>query len=432
VLAWADRYDQSLASWDSLVVAAPQDVETRLGRAAARTFAGDIPGAEVDYLRVLEIDPASVEALQGLARARSWDGRLVEGEATYRRAVAADGANVEALVGLGQNLRWQGRDAAALEVLQRAEALAPGNADVREQLQWVRVNTAPRARLSYATEEDSDGNDLRTTTLIAEFNPIPRLGLRTDLYRRDVDAPGLDREAVGARVRATWQLEPGWALSLGGGISENDGDRDERIPSWEAAISTPGRHAFTAGLSAAGSAIDATAALADLGVEVRQLDLNATWSTSSGLRVSAAGGVAEFEGTESNRRGSGSLSLRQRLSRSWTVGAMARAFSFEKDLADGYFDPDFFGLVEASVRWSIDSDTWSLALESAPGVQQVGGDGEPTGAVRASGRVAWRAAPGREVWLSGGWSSTGLQRLSATGGSDYRYEVLSAGVSWVF
>jgi len=432
VLAWAERYEESLSSWDSLVVAAPQDVETRVGRAAARTFAGDIDGAEEDYRRALEIDSTNVEALQGLARAQSWDGRLVAGEATYRRAVAFDDGSAAALVGLAQNLRWQGRNAAALEILERARRLEPGNADVREQLQWVRVNTSPRARLSQATEEDSDGNDMRTTTLTAEFNPVPRLSVRTDLYRRDVDAPGLEREALGARVTGTWQMEPGWSLSLGGGLSENDGVGDDRIPSWRASISTPARYALTGSVAVGASALDGTAALADLGVEVRQLEVDAAWANSAGLRVSAAGGVADFRGSEPNRRTSGSLGIRQRLGPAWTTGVIVRAFAFEKDLGDGYFDPDFFGLVEASLGWSVELGSWTLRLEGAPGVQRVGSEGDAAGAIRTSGRLAWRAAPGRELWVSGGWSSAGLQRLSATGGADYRYEVLSAGVSWVF
>lgn len=64
-------------------------------------------------------------------------------------------------------------------------------------------------------------------------------------------------------------------------------------------------------------------------------------------------------------------------------------------------------------------------------MQQVGEEGDPSGAFRTSARLAYRLRPGREISLSGGFSSTGLQSFS-TGESDYRYTALVAGVSWVF
>ena len=72
-----------------------------------------------------------------------------------------------------------------------------------------------------------------------------------------------------------------------------------------------------------------------------------------------------------------------------------------------------------------------MLLEAAPGVQQVGESGDPTGAFRASTRLAFRLRPGREISLGGGVSSTGLQSFS-TGESDYRYVAVVAGLSWVF
>jgi hypothetical protein len=67
----------------------------------------------------------------------------------------------------------------------------------------------------------------------------------------------------------------------------------------------------------------------------------------------------------------------------------------------------------------------------APGVQQVTKDGDPSGAFRASARVAYRLAPGREISVAGGFSSTGLQTFS-TGTADYRYTALMVGGSWVW
>ena len=63
----------------------------------------------------------------------------------------------------------------------------------------------------------------------------------------------------------------------------------------------------------------------------------------------ADGAWARWKGTEPNRRLSGSLALSWRASHMWRIGVAGRAFGFEKDLGDGYFDPDFYGHIEAAL-----------------------------------------------------------------------------------
>ena len=72
---------------------------------------------------------------------------------------------------------------------------------------------------------------------------------------------------------------------------------------------------------------------------------------------------------------------------------------------------------------------WSLLLEGAPGVQQVTRDGDSAATVRASARLSYHLATGREISLSGGYSSAGLQSFS-TGASDYRYSAIILSAAW--
>jgi len=74
---------------------------------------------------------------------------------------------------------------------------------------------------------------------------------------------------------------------------------------------------------------------------------------------------------------------------------------------------------------------WLAGLELAPALQKVTHEGELRGAAQASARLGLRMGPGRELVLSGGYSSAGLQSF-ASGGSDYRYRALGVGGSWVF
>jgi hypothetical protein len=106
-----------------------------------------------------------------------------------------------------------------------------------------------------------------------------------------------------------------------------------------------------------------------------------------------------------------------------------RAFTYDKDLQDGYFDPDFYGIAELTGRWLGRGGAWSLLLELAPGTQQVTRDGSPSATVRSSARIAYDVAPGRELSLSGGYSSTGLQSFS-TGDGGYRYRALILAAGW--
>ncbi|MDP2958439.1 MAG: tetratricopeptide repeat protein [Longimicrobiales bacterium] len=431
VLSWASRFEASRAAYDSLLAADPADVEARLGLGRVLTFSGDTPGAVAAYERVLADHPGHVGALQGLGRALSWAGRLVDGEGAYRRAVEADGSDVSSLVGLAQVLRWQGRNAAALEVLERAGRLDPSDGDVREQRRWVDVALGSQIRPSVVAERDSDDNRMLTTSVSASWYPVPRLALRADAYQRDLEQNALARSALGLTVSGSWQAEPGWTLSAALGGSENDGSGKTSLAAWSLGVESPGRYPYSGVVRAASYALDATAVLAERGVRLTELGFSGRWTPSPGWRVDGALGRATFQGTESNQRTNFAVAASRRAARVWTLGAGIRSFTFEKDLGDGYFDPDYYGIAELTGRWLHEPDPWSFLLEIAPGVQQVTRDGDPAGAFRTSARLAYRVGPGRELSLSAGYSTTGLQSFS-TGASDYRYTAVILGGSWVF
>ena len=121
----------------------------------------------------------------------------------------------------------------------------------------------------------------------------------------------------------------------------------------------------------------------------------------------------------------------RRLAGGATVGISHRYFGFEKDLNEFYFDPDYFGLTEATARWTHVIRSVGVLLEGASGAQKIASDGRFSMAVRASARFSYSLAPGREVSLSGGYSSAGLQSFN-TGDSDYSYTAIILGGSWVF
>jgi hypothetical protein len=113
------------------------------------------------------------------------------------------------------------------------------------------------------------------------------------------------------------------------------------------------------------------------------------------------------------------------------VGLSHRYFGFEEDLDEFYFDPDYFGLTELTGRWLKEGGGWEILLEAGPGFQKIRSDGEYEGSLRASAGLSYRFGPGKDVSLSGGYSSAGIQSFN-TGDSDYRYHALILSGSWVF
>lgn len=429
VLGWASRLEAAAEAYERVLERNSEDVEARLGLARVHAFADELDRAEELYREILADEPGSIEARKGLARTLGWAGRLVESERTWRRVLEEEPGDVEALVGLGRTLRWQGRSAAALEVLEGAEEERPDDPDLRRELRGVRSGFAPAAELSLAAEGDSDDNDMTTTALAARWHPRPRTELRVEAYLRNARRNALDREARGVSLTATQVWEPGWSLSVGGGWSGSDAGARDSFGRWSVSAASPRRYPLSVEGHVRKQVLDATAALVSTGVETTEYGLDARWTPAPGWDVRAGVGGAALRGEERNRRVNGSASVTRTLAAGWRLGVAGRGFSYDEDLQDGYFDPDFYGIAELLTSWSRDADGWRLRLDAAPGLQQVTTDGDPGATVRLGGRLGYRFAPGREVALSGGYSSTGLQSFS-TGTSDYRYRSLRLSVSW--
>ena len=120
-----------------------------------------------------------------------------------------------------------------------------------------------------------------------------------------------------------------------------------------------------------------------------------------------------------------------RIGGDFSLGASFRGFSYAKNLNDGYFDPDFYGIWELTSYWLYRTSPWTFLVELAPGVQQITTDGDFGSSVRSNARVAYRIGAGREVSLSLGYSSAGLTSF-ATSDSGYEYTAIILGTNWVF
>ena len=433
--SWAARFEASRAAYDALLARDPDDVEARLGLARTLASSQDFADAIAQYDELLVRAPNEIRARTGKSRTLGWAGRLVESEQVALQAVEADRSSAEAWGGLGLVYRWQGRDAAAREALEIAAGLAPTNAVIRDQLRSVDLALAPVARPTVVYENDSDGNTMVTTWLAGGWHLTPRLNMRAEGYFKQLEQSTsfglLEVAAQSVTVSGRYQLQPGWTLSAGLGGSRSDATDDPSHVEYRLGVRTPGRSRLGGALNFASMGLNETAALAERGVRSTELLITGRWAPALGWRVDGTVGVGKFEGTEGNGRRSGSLSGSRRVGRFLSLGASFRGFSFEKDLNDGYFDPDFYGIGEITSQWMYRPLPWTLLVELAPGIQQVGQDGDIELSARTNMRVAYGFGPGREISLSFGYSSAGLMSF-ASGDSGYRYTAFVLGSNWVF
>ena len=433
--AWAARFEASRSAYDALLARDPDDIEARLGLARTLAVSQDFAGAIAQYDEVLLRAPDEMRALTGKGITLGWAGRLEESERAALQAVESDRSSAEAWGGLGQVYRWQGRDAAAREALERAVELAPTNAVIRDQLRSLNLALAPVARPTVVYENDSDGNTMVTTSLAAGWHATPRLAVHAEGYVKKLDQAfgigQLELTAQGVTVSGRYQVRPGWTLSGGLGGSRSNGTDDPSNVEYQLGVRTPDRNRIGGALHFASTGLNETAALAEIGVRSTELLITGRWVPALGWRVDGAVGLGKFEGTEGNGRRSASLSASRRIDRFFSIGASLRGFSFEKDLNDGYFDPDFYGIGEITSYWLYRPVPWTVLVELAPGIQQVGKDGDIGVSARSNVRVAYGFGPGREISLSFGYSSAGLMSF-ASGDSGYRYTAFILGSNWVF
>jgi len=432
VLGWAKRFDQASVAFARLASEDPNDLEATLGLAQVLGWSGAFDSAETVYRTVLREHPDNIEAKRGLARVLSWSGELASAEHAWRAVLDDQPDDLPALVGLAQTYRWQGRPGDAYDVIERAYGIAPTDRDVQTERSWTLGSLAPHVAPAVIYESDSDDNRIQSLVIRGDWHVRPRLSLGAEALARGADGVPTQRRFWRAVVTARAHASLGWAFTAGLGVSDNESSTTSgTVPELRAEVASPA-HLRTAGtLQFRSGSLGATAAIIDRGVEIREWAISARHEPRRPWNLLGGISQARFNGSASNSRVGGYVGVTRRFGRSWTLGATALAFGFERDLDDGYFDPDFYGLLEVGGRWLREIGSWVAIAELAPGMQRIGSGGSLKAAARGSARIAYLAGPGREVGLSFAFSSTGLNSF-ATGDADYRYRQVIVSGTWAF
>ena len=432
MLAWAKQFDRASAAFARLAAEEPNDLEAVLGLAQVLGWGGAFDSAEAVYRTVLAKHPDNIEAKRGLARVLSWSGDLDGAERAWRAVLADQPDDIPALVGLSQTYRWQARPGDAYDVINRAYRLSPRDRDVQTERTWTLAALAPHVAPAFIYETDSDDNRIRSLVIRGDWHVRPRLNLGAEVLMRGADGRLVARDFWRAVFTARAHAALGWAFTAGLGVSDNESPATSgTVPELRAEVASPSHLRTSGALLFRSGSLGATAAIIESGVEIREWSVSGRHEPTRRWNLLAGLSHATFDGSESNSRFGGYVGATRRVGRPWTFGATLLAFGFEKDLDDGYFDPDFYSLFEVGGRWLKEFGSWVTIAELAPGVQRIGSGGELKAAARGSARIAYLAGPGREIGVSFAFSSTGLNSF-ATGNADYRYrQVIVSGV-WAF
>lgn len=416
-----DQLDEAIRWHRQYVRLEPRDDEGRVALARVLSWAGRYDEAIATYDSVLARDATWRDAALGRARTLAWAGRLDTSVEAYRGWLGEHEADADAWTGLGQVLRWSGQAREASVALRHALAAAPAHRDAIEQLRWVEVELSPAVEPVVSHADDSDDN---RSTLVALSMTVPALGGGTvGLSRREARLLATSATATTARIAKTVTARRA-RLRLDAGAA--------RLESAGAARTSPllGARAWgalhprvSAGVGVARAPFDETAALIRNGIETTALDGDVTLALPRRTTLALGGGVTRLTGGDSaNVRTAAMASLRWAARRGFSVATTARTFGYERAARDGYFAPERYLLLEGSARAEAGRDLgWGAALEAGLGRQQItpfAGERAGRMAQRASAALRWRPAPGFEYGAS--WWFANVAAPGTASAAEYR------------
>ena len=438
VLAGDEQYQRAIEAYSEILRRDPGNRDALVGLAQVLSFTNQFDSASAVYARVVERDPSDLEARTGQANLANWTGDIARAEGLWRALVEETSpASPDHIVGLASNLRQQGKYGEARSMLRDAASRYPDHSGIRDELGLVETAAAPQVTPSFTYVSDSDEN--RNTSL--GMNATVQLGgpfeLRVAGNRRDLqqeNRPELDRQTIDGQLVLGARVGPGWLVTGGVGVWQPESDGDDRAVTVAAGIANPIWMTFRAGLDYSRSVFDATALVVQDPVEVDEVQLNMGRRIGSTGAWSANLAGASYHGTEDNTRWGGATQLSFQMTPWLAAGPAVRAFGFQKDLDDGYWDPDSYAAFEVPVTVGPTQGAFRPSLQGAWGYDrkdQAGVEDPWNTHWRVQAGVAYTLGPRRQLDVMGVYASSGVQ-LSDVAASDYEYRAIRVVFAWAF
>lgn len=136
VIAFQERFTESMGILDSSLQKYPEDIQLLLGKARVHSYQGSYREAIEIADQVLALNSTDIEAIALKARVYYYQRRYGPARAQFNAVLALDAFNLESLIGLYDVELAAGNEAAAESALDRAARISPDHIDVvtrREQ-----------------------------------------------------------------------------------------------------------------------------------------------------------------------------------------------------------------------------------------------------------------------------------------------------------
>lgn len=148
VMAFQQRYGESLQLINSALESYPDSVDLQLARARVLSYQGVYQDALATIDRILATSPMNTEALNLAGRIALYQRSPVQAQQRFNQVLTQDAGNLDALLGLYDSYIQLGDTASAQPYLDRAATVAPGQIDVLTRQNPQQYSSQPRHQLS--------------------------------------------------------------------------------------------------------------------------------------------------------------------------------------------------------------------------------------------------------------------------------------------
>ena len=355
-LARRGDYAPAVAALDAALGLDPSDRETALLRAQALSWDNRQAEAEAGYLALLARDPADERPLLGLARVQSWRGRHRAALATLARLTDAPADPVEATTITAEAQQWMGRPDRAAATLRQRLAAAPE--DTRAQWLFGRLvrDNRHEVRLDARRFDQSDGLDVEQYNISADYRLAGgrgRIGPRLQYAAFDPFAgPGDTITVTRIGASGAWRASDAVDLNATIGVDSIDdpgpgGTQD--FVTYDAYVTLFPEDRVRIDLGAQRFTLDSEPTLRNR-VVVDQFKASADFQPTERSRLTARTAYADY--SDGNRHWWWQAEFEQRLALAPRifVGARYTGTSFRLVNQPGYFSPDEYHALEATLR----------------------------------------------------------------------------------
>ncbi|HTQ99506.1 MAG TPA: YaiO family outer membrane beta-barrel protein [Candidatus Acidoferrum sp.] len=155
VLAFQQKYGESLALLDGELKLHPDNIDLRLGRARVLSFEGAYQDAMTTVEQVLRRQPDNLEALALAGRIAHYQKRPVAAQLYYSQVLEHDLDNLDALIGMYDSFLQEGKPDKAAPYLGMAAELAPNHIDVLTRQHPEQYSSQPHHQISVGYGQSS-------------------------------------------------------------------------------------------------------------------------------------------------------------------------------------------------------------------------------------------------------------------------------------